>query len=131
MIFNQSLTTLIHGPKTTVAQRVRRSAATSGHLLRPTPIHREATQRATCLLAWHRLIITDGGYLGLAPTDAQAKDVIAVLEGCNVPLVLRPAKETQGQFAVVGECYIHGIMSGEMVEFLEQGRYEVVDITLC
>lgn len=131
MIFNQSLSDLIRGPKITVAQRVRTTFDTTGRLLRPTPILREATLRAKQLLAWRRLVTTFGGYLGLVPAGTRAGDMIAVLMGCDVPLILRPTGGDTCRFSVIGECYVHGIMSGEMQDFLEQGRCKVVPITIC
>ncbi|PVH69950.1 hypothetical protein DL98DRAFT_149793 [Cadophora sp. DSE1049] len=60
-----------------------------------------------------RLITTKEGFLGLAPEEAQKSDVIAILYGCNVPVVLRPHGDT---YLLIGECYVDGIMDGEIVE---------------
>ncbi|PQE04207.1 heterokaryon incompatibility protein [Rutstroemia sp. NJR-2017a BVV2] len=90
--------------------------------------HLDATLWAMRVLAWRRLIITQGGYLGLAPASSMAGDIIAVLPGCPTPLVLRREGE---RFRVIGEAYVHGIMSGELQEMLEQGKRKMVDITLC
>jgi hypothetical protein len=88
----------------------------------------EATLWAMRLLAWRRLVTTDKGYLGLVPAAMVAGDCIAVVPGCSVPLVLRREKE---MFRVIGECYVHGIMSGEVMALLERGDAEMKDITLC
>lgn len=130
MIFNQSLSQLIRGPKKRIARRMREQFETTDRLLRVTPIHREATLRAMHVLAWRRLVTTDGGYLGLVPAGARARDVIVMLKGCGVPLVLRPGRGDTCRFSVIGECYVHGVMSGEVMEFLEQGRCKMVDITI-
>ena len=130
MIFNQSLSRLINGPKTSMAYRMRERVKPTGRLLRPTTVQRDATLRASRILAWRRLVTTHGGYIGLVPASARADDVIAVLGGCDVPLILRLREDTN-QFYVVGECYVHGLMSGEVLEFVQEGRCEMVDITLC
>ena len=51
------------------------------------------------------------GYIGLAPRSAQPGDQVCVLLGCNVPMLLRPAANSQ--YEVVGSCYVHGLMDGE------------------
>lgn len=43
----------------------------------------------------------------------QLGDHICVALGCNTPIVLR--KEPSGNFQVVGDCYVHGLMEGEVV----------------
>lgn len=59
-------------------------------------------------------ISRDEEWLGLAPTDAIAGDVIALLEGGRVPYILRPGNETQaGCYQVIGDAYVHGVMDGE------------------
>ncbi|KAK3331733.1 heterokaryon incompatibility protein-domain-containing protein [Cercophora scortea] len=65
-----------------------------------------------------RLIVTNGGLLGMAPREARKGDLVCVLLGCSIPLVLRevPGEET---FTVVGECYVDGYMNGEVCERME------------
>ena len=53
---------------------------------------------------------TANGYFGIAPSFVQQGDSIAVLEGFNVPVVLRKADEG---YRFVTSAYIHGIMFGE------------------
>ena len=57
-------------------------------------------------------IKTREGHIGLAPRTAQPRDQICVLLGCNRPLLLRLTPNLQCQ--VVGGCYIHGLMYGEV-----------------
>ena len=79
-------------------------------------------------LSGRRLITTRGGYLGLAPEEVEVDDVIAILYGCNFPVVLRPC----GDFhSLVGECYVDGMMEGEMIEAGIRGDFDEMDITLC
>ncbi|KJZ75174.1 hypothetical protein HIM_05368 [Hirsutella minnesotensis 3608] len=54
-----------------------------------------------------RLIITDNGYIGTAPSGAEPGDVIAILLGTYAPIVLRPVNANR--YLVVGECYVHGL----------------------
>ncbi|KAM0798112.1 heterokaryon incompatibility protein-domain-containing protein [Usnea florida] len=56
-------------------------------------------------------IITEEGYIGIAPRATKPGDRVCVLLGCRTPLLLRKTSGLQSQ--VVGECYIHGVMDGE------------------
>lgn len=52
-------------------------------------------------------------YVGLVPFNAQLGDSICVLPGASTPFVLRREGDT---FRFVGDCYIHGLMDGEVVD---------------
>lgn len=53
---------------------------------------------------------------GLVPAETKKSDRICVLFGCSVPVVLRRSRKGgQGQFTMVGECFIYGMMDGEAV----------------
>ena len=53
------------------------------------------------------------GYVGASPTDVQDGDIISVLLGASVPIVLRPVRDRQDAYQVVGPCFLQGIMFGE------------------
>lgn len=57
-------------------------------------------------------VLTTSGYMGLAPKWTQVGDIICVLPGCCVPMVLRPVEH---YYSLVGECYVLGLMDGEML----------------
>jgi hypothetical protein len=59
------------------------------------------------------LITTETGYLGLAPKAVRPGDVVAILFGCKCPVVLRP--QGDDTYHVIGECYIHELMDGEVL----------------
>lgn len=56
---------------------------------------------------------TEKRYLGLFPRQVQPGDVICILVGFHVPYVLR--KAGNGKYTLVGECYVHGVMNGEVM----------------
>ncbi|CBX93522.1 hypothetical protein LEMA_P044230.1 [Plenodomus lingam JN3] len=57
------------------------------------------------------------GRLGLAPAfGTKVGSLIVVLHGCSVPIVLECADEELGEYKVVGDCYVEGVMLGEAVE---------------
>ena len=68
---------------------------------------------------------TKDGRMGLAPAAAQVGDSIAILMGCSVPMVIRPTAG-KGDWTLIGECYVHGAMYGEMLDL----DHDVVDIEL-
>jgi Heterokaryon incompatibility protein (HET) len=63
------------------------------------------------------LFVTGKGFIGLAPEGAKQGDRLAVLLGGDIPVVMRSAREGDGGsgWELVGECYVHGIMDGEVL----------------
>lgn len=71
-----------------------------------------------------KFFVTDGGLMGLGPEKMQSGDVVCVFLGAPVPMILRTSHDAK--FLVVGDCYIQGIMNGEVFK----SRYGTDDITL-
>lgn len=53
------------------------------------------------------------GYVGIVPITAQSGDEIMFLPGSPVPFVFRKMDQP-GEYKLVGEAYVHGIMYGEL-----------------
>jgi hypothetical protein len=73
------------------------------------------------------LFLTTKGRLGLGPRTVEKGDEVWLLEGANVPFVLRYKKRKRGReggYRLVGETYVQGVMRGEGFE--EVGLGEVV-----
>jgi hypothetical protein len=51
--------------------------------------------------------------LGQMPRSARLGDAICVFPGARVPYLLRPLR--LGTYAVVGECYLNGVMDGQVL----------------
>lgn len=69
--------------------------------------------------------VTKKGYMGLGPFFTLPCDRIFVVPGVNTPLVMR--RTLRGRYRLVGQCYIHGLMSGEALELglpMEEIRIE-------
>jgi hypothetical protein len=60
-----------------------------------------------------RFVVTERGYVGVAPGLTKVGDTIAILKGGRVPFVIRNSGDRTGSSRLVGECYIHGLMHGE------------------
>ncbi|KAI0476378.1 heterokaryon incompatibility protein-domain-containing protein [Xylariaceae sp. FL0804] len=104
----------------TVGARMGAAAAAAGGAA---PVHFAANERLDVqgavakAMKFRRLLTTAGaGYAGVGPCDTEPGDVVAVLLGCSVPLLLRPA--ARGGHTVVGEVYLHGVMHGEAMHGL-------------
>ena len=89
-----------------------------------------ATEMAVYYGYSSRLSVTCEGYLGLAAATARPGDKICILLGCNFPLVLRPFEGTE-HWELIGSCYVHGIMDGEAMEWLKDGRRELREFLIC
>lgn len=55
-----------------------------------------------------KLFLSTDGYLGIGPAKMQNGDVVAYLDGAEVPFILRPLPT--GDFTLVGETYVYGLM---------------------
>jgi hypothetical protein len=68
-----------------------------------------------------RLAITKDNSLVLVPYVAKPDDKIVILFGGTTPFVVR---QEDDHYLLMGECYMHGFMSGEAIDMLEAGKLE-------
>lgn len=73
--------------------------------------------------------ISDKGYWGMIPQVSKVGDLICAARGLSVPVVLRKVEENS--FTLVGPCYIHGIMDGEIAKAVEAGTQQEKLITIA
>ena len=69
-----------------------------------------------------RFFATCGGRIGLGPSRAAPGDRLCVVWFCPTPYLLRPTGDGDGRFRLVGECYVHGLMYGEVLGMFERGE---------
>ena len=95
----------------------------------PGPIESPDIWRATVDFGYHmsrdRVFVTREGHFGVGPCTFSVGDRIFIVQGAQVPLILRPLEGTimEGSssplryydYSYVGRCYIHGYMDGEAV----------------
>lgn len=77
------------------------------------------------VIKWHegrRFAITDCGDLAAVPKAARKGDVVCIFNGGRVPYVLRPSKN--GHYTLVGECYVDGMMRGEVRDRFPRKAHE-------
>ncbi|KAK3072033.1 hypothetical protein LTR53_007580 [Teratosphaeriaceae sp. CCFEE 6253] len=77
----------------------------------------------------HCMFATVGGFLGAAPDMSEAGDVVALVRGCNLPLILRQQEDSSFLFRGLG--YVHGIMQDELHRFWEDNEVFATEITLA
>jgi hypothetical protein len=70
-------------------------------------LHEVIAYLVSCL----RLCRTANGPLGQVPLGTKIGDNFAIIDSCGVPFVLRKA---EAGYKVVGACYLHGVMHGEL-----------------
>jgi hypothetical protein len=63
-------------------------------------------------------MITESGDLGLVPAETRMGDRLVVLFGASVPFVVRKVAAAGPGYrhVIVGSCYVHGAMDGQMVD---------------
>jgi hypothetical protein len=74
-----------------------------------------------------QFFVTKRGYMGLGPPRVEVGDVICVCPGLRVPMILR---KTDDYFELQAECYVHGIMDGEVMESLDKGKVSLEEIKI-
>lgn len=80
------------------------------------------------IMLYRRLLMTEQGYIGMAPAEVRKADRVCLLLGCRVSVLLR--KHEEGEYELVGDVYVHGIMNGRLrvrrkLEDYEIHRYPV------
>jgi hypothetical protein len=66
------------------------------------------------LLMYDRVLFsTIQGDLGCGPISTLPGDEVCVLENGRVPFILSPT-QTSGSLSLVEECYVHGMMDGQL-----------------
>lgn len=58
-----------------------------------------------------RFCVTWNDRFSWVPYEAKENDQICIIQGARIPYVIR--EQGNGQFTLVGECYIHGFMDGQ------------------
>jgi len=74
--------------------------------------------------AGRQFCVTMTGYMGLVPRLSKEGDAVVVFDGARTPHVLRSGNgenegEGRNEFQLVGECYIHGAMDGQVIAAVE------------
>jgi hypothetical protein len=74
----------------------------------------------------YKLGITSMGYICLLPLATKIGDEVAIFHGCDTPFVIRRSEPAQ-LYKLIGECYVHGMMQGEL---FENPRFSIENIAI-
>ena len=80
---------------------------------RPARTYRQMQVAMKAAVQRRRLGMTTQRYLGLFPRGTKPGDQVCVLTGGWVPFVIR-RNQARDEYQLVGECYLHSIMNGEV-----------------
>ena len=75
-----------------------------------------------------RLYLTEDRQLGLGPQSADVGDEVWLVDGAQVPFILRPMASKEQMFTLVGETYVHGFMNGEMLDLKGIGEEKEIKL---
>lgn len=64
-----------------------------------------------------RFCVTDKGYIGLCNENTEPGDCVTILLGGLAPVIIRKTDARKRYFRLVGECYVHGMMTGAQLSF--------------
>lgn len=83
---------------------------------------------AISLSGGRRFAVSRLGSFCLVPEEAKPRDLIVVVAGGEVLLLLRPQQDSN--YHLTGECYVHGIMDGEAMDWImkDGGLQEILII---
>ncbi|TID18906.1 HET-domain-containing protein [Venturia nashicola] len=60
-----------------------------------------------------------GTWIGIGPQGLRGGDMLVVLMGAETPFLVRPVRfGSEVLYEVVGECYVHGLMKGEVSDLM-------------
>jgi Heterokaryon incompatibility protein (HET) len=76
--------------------------------------YRDMKISATSMLHERTFFITNSGFIGIGASSMRVGDDVYVLCGGRSPFVLRSVDD--GHFKLIGDCYVHGIMDGEIFD---------------
>lgn len=82
------------------------------------------------VVAGRYICLTRGGYLALAPASVMVGDAIFAFFGGQVLYVVRNKDWNARQFTYIGETYVHGLMDGAVIQWVNAGRVQVQVLVL-
>jgi hypothetical protein len=77
------------------------------------------------------LFTTCGGYVGAAIGDVSPGDFLLLLDGCMMPVILRPSGRSEGMCELQGGVYVPGLVESLGEGFLELLKNQAVPYAIC
>lgn len=84
-------------------------------------LHQETNvAEATCIRFKGRIFaVSEVSFISVVPFKSRAHDLIAIVQGSEVPFILRLSELG---FKFIGQAYVPGIMDGELCNLSEDGE---------
>lgn len=73
--------------------------------------------------------VSEYGFFCLVPAQARVHDLIALVQGSELPFVLRPS-QGRVRFSIIGQAYVHGIMDGEVWSLVQDGSMPLEEVSI-
>ncbi|KAI1142678.1 heterokaryon incompatibility protein-domain-containing protein [Hypoxylon sp. FL0543] len=72
-----------------------------------------------------KFFLTTGGFMGIGPASMRPDDLVVVILGVTVPFIVRKTGTQESpSYILIGECYVNGIMDGELVQAQQRAGKE-------
>ena len=84
-------------------------------------------ERLQAAVKYNRFFVTEKGFIGMAPSNAQPGDIVCVFLGGHVPFCIR---QVQDHFLLVEETYLHGFMDGKAIDMADCGELDMEDFRI-
>lgn len=109
-----------------------RSHLHEGHVRTDDPAHyHKCIRRMYDSMMTRKLATTGKGHLAAVTPHACVGDLIAIVPGCGWPLLLRQdINLKQAGYRIVSHCHVQGLMNGEIVGALDEGKVQFEEIRL-
>jgi hypothetical protein len=101
------------------------------HLLKLHTNGRMFTYELSLRSGGRKFALTRDEFFAIVPDGTQPGDVVCIFFGAQTPFVLRASPKSNASpkgYQLVGECYVHGIMEGEMINNTEDGVEQCVGL---
>lgn len=74
-----------------------------------------------------KIVLTSSGHIGKTRLGVREHDLVCLFLGCARPMVLRPV---DGHYALIADVWVEGVMHGEMVDELKNGKFKLEEFEL-
>ena len=104
-------------------------ASTSEGQSLPPPAWVEISKDIGTIIEDKDVFVTAKGHLGLGHEGFQVGDVVSIFTGGEVPFLLRETTpKNKNAFRFLSECYVHGVMDGEVMNDPKRNPLEQISL---
>lgn len=93
----------------------------------PLPMNLTSDEHMSSKYERRAFAVSNQGLIALVPAEARVHDIIALVQGSELPFILRPSED---DFLFIGQAHVHGIMDGELWSHVEDGSMPLREISI-